>query len=250
MSSESANPTSPVARRTLRRSILIGVGITTLLALTALSTFNGVTSDRFRWDLAITQWVQRLEVNETVEELVLYAAFAALGGAIAFGAGLWIWFRGHRVDVVMLGLAQIPNIVNFSLRDLYGRPRPSEPLVNVIGHPSGYSYPSGHAVALVFVFGVFVFLLMQYSRNRRVTYAALLALLMYIPFGGLYFVHYGRHWASDIVGGFLYGLVYLVIWTRLFHVGRAWERRHPEALTMATVRRVLAKLPFARAPGT
>jgi len=250
MTSESANLTSPVARRTLRRSILIGLGITTLLALTALSTYNGVTSDRFRSDLAITKWVQRLEVNETVEEFVLYAAFQATAGAIAFVAGILIWFRGHRVDVVILGLAQIPNIINFPLRDLYGRPRPSEELVNVIGVPSGNSFPSGHSVLVVFVFGFFVFLLMQYTRNRRVTYAALLALLLYIPFGGLYFVHYGRHWSSDVVGGFLYGLVYLVIWTRLFHMGRSWERRHPEALTMATVRRVLARLQFARAPGT
>ena len=226
----------------------MGLGITTLLALTALSTYNGVTTDRFRSDLAITQWVQRLEVNETVEEFVLYAAFQAIAGAIAFTAGLWIWFRGHRVDVVILGLAQLPNIVNFPLRDLYGRPRPSEELVNVIGHPAGNSYPSGHAVLVVFVFGFFVFLLMQYTRNRRIVYPALLALLIYIPFGGLYFVHYGRHWSSDVVGGFLYGLVYLVIWTKLFRAGRTWERRHPEALTMATVRRLRAKLRSAKAP--
>ena len=213
-----------------------------VLAVAALSTYNGVTSDRIRLDLAITQWVQKLKVNETVEELVLYTVFAALGSAIAFGAGLWIWFRGHRVDVVLLGLAQIPILVNFLLRDLYGRPRPFEPLVNVVGHPSGYSYPSTHSVAVVFVFGVFVFLLMQYTRNRRVTSAALVALMLYIPFGGLYFVHYGRHWASDVLGGFLYGLVYLVIWIRLFHIGRAWERRYPEMCTMATVRRVLVKL--------
>jgi membrane-associated phospholipid phosphatase len=250
MSSEPADATTLVGGRSRRRSILFGVGFTALLALTALGTYNGVTSDRFRSDLSITQWVQKLQVNETAEELVLYAAFAALGGAIAFGGGLWIWFRGHRVDVVLLGLAQIPNILNFPLRDLYGRPRPFEPLVNVIGHPSGYSYPSGHSVALVFVFGVFVFLLMQYTRNRRVTYPALMALMLYIPFGGLYFVHYGRHWPSDVLGGFLYGLVYLVIWIRLFHIGRAWERRYPEALTMATVRRVLVKLRLSTASGT
>ena len=222
-------------------------GVTFLLALTALSTYNAVTTDRFVADLAITLWLQRLSVNERLEELVLYAVFEALAGGVVAVVLVWLWYRGHRVDALVLLLAKAPNGFNFLLRYLYGRPRPAEDLVNVIGGPAGQSYPSGHAVLVVFLFGFLVFVLAHYTRSRRVVGVALVLFLLYASFGGLYFVHYGRHWASDVAGGYLYGLLYLLLWIKLFHLARAWEQRHPHALTMATVRRVGARLGLAPA---
>ena len=169
--------------------------------------------------------------------------FEGFAGLLVFLTALWLWFKGgHRVDVVVLALAKIPNFVNFPLRGLYGRPRPSDSLVNVVGAPEGQSFPSGHAVLSVLLFGFLVFILMQYTRSRRVLYGALAFLVFYIPFTGLYAIHYGRHWASDIVGGYLYGLLYLVLAIMLFYLGRAWESRHPDALTLATVRRLASRL--------
>ena len=83
---------------------------------------------------------------------------------------------------------------------------------------------------------------MQYTRSKKIMYGAWAFLAVYIPFTGLYAIHYGRHWASDVVGGYLYGLLYLVIAIKLFHLGRAWESRHPHLLTMATPRRLLLRL--------
>ena len=219
------------------------LGITTLLALVALSTFNAVTTERFAADLAITRWVQNFEVNESLEEFLFYIAFETLAGVIVAVTVLWLWFRsGHRVDAVVLVLAKFPNFINFPLRAVYGRPRPDDGLVNVIGGPAGYSFPSGHAVLVVLLYGFLLYLLMQHSRSKRLIYAAKVFLIIYIPFTGLYIIHIGRHWASDAVGGYLYGLLYLVIAIKLFHLGRAWKARHPDLLTMTTVRRLAVKL--------
>ena len=62
------------------------------------------------------------------------------------------------MDAVVLVLAKIPNFVNFPLRALYGRPRPDEALVNVVGSPAGQSFPSGHAVLVVLLWGFLLFL--------------------------------------------------------------------------------------------
>ncbi len=226
---------------------LKAVGITVLLAMTALATFSAVTTDRFAADLAITRWVQRLEVNETFEELFFYAIFEGLAGVLVMAAAIWLWFRGHRVDVVVLALAKIPNGFVFLLRDWYGRPRPSDELVNVVGSPAGMSFPSGHAVLSVLLFGFLVYLLAQYATSKRIVYAAVGLWAMYIPFTMLYIVHYGRHWSSDAVGGVLYGALFLLLTIKLFHLGRAWELRHPDFLTTATVRRAMARLGFATA---
>ena len=226
----------------------IALGITTLLvALVALSTYNAVTTDRFVSDLAISRWVQKFEGNEALEEALFYITFEALAGVFIMLAVLWLWFRsGHRVDAIVLLLAKFPNVINFPLRSIYGRPRPDETLVNVIGSPAGQSFPSGHAVLVVLLYGFLLYILMQYTRSKRLIYAAWVLLVLYIPFSGLYVVHIGRHWGSDVVGGYLYGLLYLVIAIKLFHLGRAWEDRHPDLLTMATVRRLVERLGFSR----
>ena len=89
----------------------IALGITTLLALVALSTFNGVTADRFAADLAITRWVQKFQVNESLEEVLFYILFETLAGVIVAVTVLWLWFRsGHRVDAVVLVLAKFPKL--------------------------------------------------------------------------------------------------------------------------------------------
>ena len=225
-------------------------GVVTLLALVALSTYNGVTTDRFAADLSITRWVQNLEVNESLEEVFFYLTFETLAGLAIAATALWLWFwGGHRVDAVVLVLAKLPNFVNFPVRALYGRPRPDEALIDVVGGPAGQSFPSGHAVLVVLLCGFLLYLLTQYTRSRRLIYAALGFALLYIPFGGLYVVHTGRHWASDVVGGYLYGLLYLLIAIKLFHLGRAWEARHPDLLTMDTVRRLGRTLGFGKERG-
>jgi len=226
----------------------IALGITTLLvALVALSTYNAVTTDRFVVDLAITRWVQNFEVDELLEEVLFYIVFEAVAGVVIMAATLWLWFRsGHRVDAIVLMLAKIPNFINFPLRAVYGRPRPDEALVNVIGSPAGQSFPSGHALLVILLYGFLLYLLTQHTRSKRLLYGAQVLLVLYIPFAGLYVIHYGRHWASDVVGGYLYGLLYLVIAIKLFHLGRAWEDRHPDSLTMATVRRLTSRLGIGR----
>ena len=223
------------------RSRLGLLGLVSLLSLIALSTYNAVTTDRFIVDLSITRWLQKLEVNESVEELLFYAFFWGMAGVILVLVWVWLWFWGHRIDAVILVLANIPNSFNFLLRDFYGRPRPSEDLVNVIGGPAGMSYPSGHAVLVLFIYGFLIYLLTRYTRSRLLIYSALALWLLYIPFGGLWISHIGRHWPSDVFGGYLYALLYLVVWIKLFHLGRAWERRHPDVLTMATLRRIGAR---------
>ena len=229
----------------------IALGITTLLmALVALSTYNAVTTDRFVADLAITRWVQKFEVNEALEEALFYIIFEALAGVVIMVAVLWLWFRsGHRIDAVVLLLAKFPNVINFPLRSLYGRPRPDEALINVVGGPAGQSFPSGHAVLFVLLYGFLFYLLLQYTRSKRLIYASVGLLVLYIPIAGLYVIHIGRHWSSDVVGGYLYGLLYLVLAIGLFHLGRAWEVRHPDLLNMVTMRRLADRLGLGRGGG-
>ena len=243
----SAEALRQAAGRVTLRWWLMVTGITALLALTALSTYNAVTTDRFVVDLSISRWVQKLEVNESLEEVLFYMGVIGVGGVTAGAVFLWQWLRGYRVDAIVLLLGVLPNAANFLLRDLFGRPRPEVTgLVNVVGGPQGLSYPSGHALMVVFLYGFLLYLLTKYTSNKRVIYTLQVLFALYVPFAGLWLIHHGRHWPSDVFGGYLYGSLYLVIWIGLYRVAKAWERRHPDLLTWTTLRRIGARLRIAR----
>jgi undecaprenyl-diphosphatase len=102
------------------------------------------------------------------------------------------------------------------LKDLYARPRPPNPLIGT----SGFSFPSGHAIAgAVTAVGVVVVLIPP-GRKRLLweLAAALFAGVM-----ALSRTYLGAHWLSDVVSGALLGASLAVGWPALLQEVR--ERR-------------------------
>ena len=225
---------------------LLPFALVALLAVTALSSYNAVTTERFAWDLAISRWVQKFTVSESLEEVLFFMGVLGLAGAMMVAAWLWLWLKGHRTDGLLLLLTLLPNGLAFVLRDIYDRPRPADDLINVVGGPQGASYPSGHGLMVVFVYGFLFYLLTRHARSRRPVYIALGLLALYIPFAGLWLIHHGRHWPSDVFGGYMYGALCLVAWVGLHRVAKVWEARHPDFFTFVTLQRVAVKLGLAR----
>lgn len=113
-------------------------------------------------------------------------------------------------DAVFLSAAVLAPAVNLGLKELAVRPRPDAALALV--NETGYAFPSGHAVFAAAFFGALIVLLSR--RNGlddrpalRVTLQAALALVIMAV--GASRVYLGVHWPSDVVGGFLFGAVYL-----------------------------------------
>lgn len=233
--------------RAIGRRRLLGIGIVGLVVLGALSTYNAVTTDRFVIDLPMTRLVQRFGVRESLEQVLFFGGVEGVAGAIMFLVLLWQWSRRYRVDAIVLLLTLVPNGATFLLRALVDRPRPIETdLVNVLGDLEGASYPSGHAVLVVLLYGFLLYLLPTYTRYRPVIYSAWALFLVNVLFSGLGLIHRGRHWPSDVFGGYLYGLLFLLIWIWLHHWVVAWERRYPDLLAMTTLRRLTSRLRAAR----
>jgi undecaprenyl-diphosphatase len=237
-------PARRLAPATARRR-LEAIGILALLNLAALSTFHAVTTDRFAYDLEIARWFQKADLSSLQGVLFKMGVRGAAGALMAI-ACTWLWLRGNRAEAVMLALLALPDVSSFILRDLYDRPRPPSDLVTVYGGPQGQSFPSGTALHWTFFCGFVAYLLPKITRDKRVIYGlgALLALWPLVM--GAWVINHGRHWPSDVLGGYLYGLLYLVLWIKLYPIARAWHARNPEALTTATLRRPAIALGLLR----
>jgi len=223
------------------------VGISLLLAAVALSTFNAVTVERFAWDLTLMEWVQKLGVG-SLHGVLFWMGVRGFAGAVMAGTAAWLWLRGHRVEAVMIVIMLIPDASSFILRDIYDRPRPSGDIVNVYGGPQGFSYPSGTAMHTMLFYGWVIYLLPRLTRSVNIRYGLSAFLVGWIGLHGLWVVHHGRHWPSDVLGGYLYGLMYLIVIINLYPFVRRWDTRCPQVLDWVdgSLRRLRSQLGLVR----
>lgn len=109
--------------------------------------------------------------------------------------------------------------LNQLFKFLFQRPRPTVEHLVIQG---GYSFPSGHSMGSVIIYGALVFLIVRFSGNRRLKWLSFSLASMLILLIGLSRIYLGVHFPSDVIGGFSLGAAWLSGCIALF--GR-WEVR-------------------------
>ena len=111
-------------------------------------------------------------------------------------------------------LATTSNVLlAFALKEIIHRARPfpiAENASEFIHSINQYSYPSGHVLFFVVFFGFLAYLTWRYFTGyaRVIVIAICLALIVLI---GPSRVFLGEHWASDVVGSYIIGTIWLFI---------------------------------------
>ena len=170
-----------------------------------------------------------LEAFRSVEASWLTAAVRGiswLGGTTAIAASLLaliaiLWFTKHRQYVLACALIGLLELSSLGVKELVGRARPDFALFPPAA--SSAAFPSGHALHAFLFFGFLVYLChahVQQSKLRYVLQGLIVLLALAI---GLSRVYLGVHWPSDILGGFLYGGIFL--WVVVYTVRNPWLRR-------------------------
>ena len=103
-------------------------------------------------------------------------------------------------------------VLNQALKFVVQRPRPDGFRLAEVG---GYSFPSGHSMAAMAFFGLLVWIVWHYERDRRMRWGLAAAFSLVIVMVGLSRVYLGVHYASDVVAGFCVSLIWLAVYTRL-----------------------------------
>jgi undecaprenyl-diphosphatase len=152
-----------------------------------------VTPSQTAWMLAVTQ------VGSTAGVLVITAVLA---GLLALRKShYWLGRLGLTVPVAML--------LNEVLKYLFHRPRPAvaHPLVKL----ETYSYPSGHVVSAIVLYGFVAIFLSSYMTSRFwriVIGAAAVGVVLLVGYSRIYL---GVHYPTDVLGGMIEGVAWLSI---------------------------------------
>ena len=149
---------------------------------------------------------------------VLFAAriFTFLGEpTVLIGAGIvtavWLWLAGHRrLPWVLAAIVLLGRGLSEMQKYWIARARPDiEPHLVVV---KTSSFPSGHATSSMIFYTAIALTLTAESRWHRVAVAAAITLSLLI---GLSRVMLGVHWPSDVIGGWSFGLLWVLLTLRL-----------------------------------
>jgi len=112
-------------------------------------------------------------------------------------------------------------LLNVIIKEIVARPRPE--ILRLV-HETSYSFPSGHAMVATGFYGYLIYIAYKKisKKSLRNTIMALLSILILLI--GISRIYLGVHYATDIIGGFVIGTVYLVIFIKIIKGVKIWEK--------------------------
>jgi membrane-associated phospholipid phosphatase len=144
--------------------------------------------------------------------LAIARDFTALGEptvliAAGVAVALWLWYAGHRhLPLVLIAIVMIGRGLSESQKYWIARPRPEVDPHLVVVKTS--SFPSGHATSSMIFLLTVALALSAGTRWRGVAAAGAILLSLLI---GASRVMLGVHWPSDVIGGWSFGILWVLL---------------------------------------
>lgn len=103
--------------------------------------------------------------------------------------------------------------INQVLKEIVHRPRPDESLRLV--SEVGYSFPSGHSMVSMAFYGLLLWMVWRYEKDRVVKWMCCAGFGILILMVGMSRVYLGVHYASDVLAGFCVSVIWLAAYTKV-----------------------------------
>ena len=219
----------PMLRRRFRRQLIFlarrldrtqALGLTLTMGLVvavgAGGAFAIVLEDALDGDgiAAIDQPVLRFLASRRDDEATVIARVVTFLGGVPFVVLLtlalvaFLWRRSRAAALVLAASVLGSGVITGAIKLLVARDRPALPLA-IDGAEHGFSFPSGHSLSSMALYGALAYLAVQYLptwRSRTYVVAGLLITAVAVAFSRLYL---GYHWVSDVLGSWTLAVLWL-----------------------------------------
>jgi undecaprenyl-diphosphatase len=191
--------------------LLVGLVATSVMMLTIAEVHEHIYGARLmRLDERVQGDVHRDTtpgLTRVMFALTWIGSPEVLGPVIPLLAAV-LWWRGlRRAPVVWLAATGGASMLVLLLKLHFRRVRPDLPWAFV--HEPSYSFPSGHSVLAVAVYGSLIFLGMRHLRRSWERIAVCVVAGTLILGIGISRIYLGAHYPSDVAAGYFVGAVWL-----------------------------------------
>lgn len=116
--------------------------------------------------------------------------------------------------IIMINLF-VSILLNIIFKGIIQRDRPLEDFLIT---ESGYSFPSGHSMVSMAYYGLIIYFIYKKIKDKRVRNILMILIGLLILAIGFSRIYLGVHFASDVIGGFLISIIYLVCAIKLLNL--------------------------------
>lgn len=231
-----ASQTSFSGRKAVSRGTMFLAFYLWLLSGAVMLSWIAQRTQFFPGDMAITKILQKRK-NPLVRKFMLGISeigFPKLSIPLSIGFATIFWALRFRLEAFFILLTSSSHLLNALVKRLIKRPRPTNELVRVARVINEPSFPSGHVMHYMNLFGLLSYLLATNWRSGRLRNILIAICIALIAFVGPSRVYLGAHWPSDVMAGYLYGGLWFGGIMALYLRVKSWihppQGRTPEEL--------------------
>lgn len=114
----------------------------------------------------------------------------------------------NRVAIPASMAVTVSFFLNIILKRIFARERPN--ILRLVSE-TFYSFPSGHAMVNMALYSILIIYAYKLVKNKKLRFSIYIALTSLIVLIGFTRVYLGVHYAGDIIGGWLMGLVVSIV---------------------------------------
>ena len=196
--------------KNIKKYLKLTIAIIALIIFTYIA-INVFKKEIFTWDTSIYNYLMQKR-NIKLNELVIL--FTELGGAIVITIItilLLIFTKKEHKKIILINVIFI-TLLNQILKIIFMRPRPE--IMRLIDE-NGYSFPSGHSMVSTAFYGLLIYLIYKNVKNNYLKWFGCIALSLLIIGICLSRIYLGVHYASDVIGGMCFSIVYIIMFIKI-----------------------------------
>jgi undecaprenyl-diphosphatase len=124
-----------------------------------------------------------------------------------------VWKNYKKEALLLVCNIILGNGINHLIKQAVQRHRPELRLIKI----DGYSFPSGHSVAAMILFGSLICITFRLFKNQLSRYLLSLVYLILMLCLGLSRIYLNVHFLTDVTAGFLLGLIVIQVTSHFFY---------------------------------
>lgn len=237
---DQANATQSAPTIVLRH-VITGVALAILFAIIFVRIFDIVSDSGHKilpFDFTLLLWMyqHRAPVPNAIAIFLAHTGSPpVIVGIALLGAVIGFFWRKVRGAAWTLPIAVIgAGVIIQGIKLFVQRPRPQavphsfQPLI----HETGYSFPSGHSLIAMVVYGLIGYFVLHLFKNRTARLLVRIVTVLVVFSIGASRVYVGVHYPTDVLAGWTAGVPWLIACLALHEVlARRWPSTGQPVLT-------------------